>query len=1166
MRILPANYLVLIFCLSILLNPAIGYSQAVWTKWVKIDNPAIGDTVLISNEFLSGSGMIYSKYGDIDTVSKFVELPQFGIKLVYLKDSLVNRIYFMYQIQSKSLYKSQQKVLNQIPNLEYLGSGDSVSIKVKAKDEYDLFGNSKLEKNGSLTRGITVGSNQDASLESGLRLDLSGEIADSISIIANLTDQSTPIQPDGSTQNLREFDRVYIQVKSPRHNLEVGDIDVTFNQSSFAYINRRLQGIQYGTSAFKTKHNYLATVAKGIFRSQPFQGIEGVQGPYRLIGNQAEPFIVVIAGTERVYLDGKLLTRGEDQDYIIDYGIGEIYFMPKLIINQRNRITVDFQYLNQDFSRTLVAAEAVSDPIFNQKMTIGASFIKESDNDNSLAQLSLSNEDIYLLENAGDDDDKAVTTGVKPFNQIDERTSNGIVYLRKDTLINGNRVTFFEFVDSGTPNENVFTVRFSRSTNGLGSYERAESRVNGLVYRFVGQGFGAYDTLKTLPRPLDHQMISLRSELKPVNGVNLKSEWAISIFDKNKFSTIDDSDNSDQAVFQELTVFKKADWAEISGKYSYKYNGERFRYFDRPEEIDFQRKWNLNSFTISKQQIHDFSTIIKFSPKTSLDVDGGLIERSDFTGNRIKSAIESREKGKLAFSITNEWIQSEDAIALTNGKWINHQAEVSYPFRLNEYGLEPFLKAIYDVREQKDLALNELNSSSYGQYSASSGIHFLPKSKFTFAYEFTLRDDASVYLGELKQDRRNYIQTISFKTRDLHQFQTANVFTFQKQIATKSLLNPGITNNDAVYLQSKSNYRSKSSAFEINLYYNVNSQRTALLQETYIETGPELGQYVWDDLNNDGQKQIDEFFPEQTPNEGTFLKQFLPSDNLFPTINLIARWRFNVNPSKLFSKRITSNAKKWAKLFNLSMQIDIREKSITQNLSDIYLLQLNSFQNDSTTITGRINLRTSLHLLPLNRFFSIRMGLDNGKSKNRQVFGSESNKINTYRIEILNRWNRNLNFNHELKISEEERSNIEIGSRSFRIQGLGLQSTIQVNQSRNINYSAEIGLNKNTDSKIGQNAKSTVLKIAGTTRLLVGERWQGSGRLQWRSIDLTGNSSSLGNFELTEGGGEGANWLWSVQASYRNSSFVQTSFNYDGRTIKNRPTIHTFRLVIRALF
>lgn len=1152
--------------MSFLLNLSIGYSQDVLTKWVKIDNPVVGDTILILSGFQSGSGAIYSKFGDKDTVSKFVELPQLGIQLVYLKDSLENRIYFSYQILSKSLFKSQQKVLNQIPNLEYLGSGDSASIKIKTKEENDLFGNSKLEKNGSLTRGITVGSNQDASLESGLRLDLSGEIADSISIIANLTDQSTPIQPDGSTQNLREFDRVYIQVKSPRHNLEVGDIDVAFNQSSFAYINRRLQGIQYGTSAFKSKHKYLATVAKGIFRSQQFQGIEGVQGPYRLTGNQAEPFIVVIAGTERVYLDGKLLTRGEDQDYIIDYGIGEIYFMPKLIINQRNRITVDFQYLNQDFSRTLVAAEAVSDPMFNQKLTLGASYIRETDNDNTLAQLSLTENDIFLLENAGNDDTKAVTTGVQAFNRNDDRTTNGIVYQRKDTLINGNRATYFEYVDSGSVIENVFTVRFSRSTNGLGSYERAESGVNGVVYRFVGQGSGAYDTLKTLPRPIDHQMISLRSELKPANGVNLKSEWSTSIFDKNKFSTINDGDNSDQAVSQELTVFKKADWAEISGKYTYKYNGERFRYFDRQEEIDFQRKWNLNSFEISKQHIHDFRSSVKFSPQTHVEVDGGLIERSDFLGNRFKSAIGSREKGKLAFRISNEWVQSEDAIFLTKGKWINHQAEVSYPFKLNEFGLEPFLKAIYDVREQKDITLNELNSSSYGQYSASSGIRFLPKSNFTFDYEFTLRDDASVYSGELKQDRRNYIQTFSFKTRNLQQFQSENIFTFQKQIANENLLNSGITNNDAVYLQSKSNYRSESSAFETNLYYDVNSQRTALLQETYIETGPELGQYVWEDLNNDGQKQIDEFFPEQTPNEGTYLKQFLPSDDLFPTINLIARWRFNVNPSKLFSKRSTSSAKKWADLFNLSMQIDIREKSISENLSDIYLLKLNTFQNDTTTITGRINFRTSLHLLPLNRFFSIRLGLDNGKSKNRQVFGSESNLIKAYRIEILNRWNRYLNFNHEFKLSEEQRSNIEIGSRSFSIQGLGWQTNVQVNQSRNVNYSADFGLNKNTDSKLGQNAESTVLKIAGTTRLLIGERWQGSGRLQWRRIDLTGNSSSLGNFELTEGAGEGANWLWSVQASYRNSSFVQTSFNYDGRTIKDRPTIHTFRLVIRALF
>jgi hypothetical protein len=62
----------------------------------------------------------------------------------------------------------------------------------------DLFGDSQLNRSGSLTRGISFGTNRDFSLESGLRFELSGYITEDVEVLATLTDQTTPIQPDGA--------------------------------------------------------------------------------------------------------------------------------------------------------------------------------------------------------------------------------------------------------------------------------------------------------------------------------------------------------------------------------------------------------------------------------------------------------------------------------------------------------------------------------------------------------------------------------------------------------------------------------------------------------------------------------------------------------------------------------------------------------------------------------------------------------------------------------------------------------------------------------------------------------------------------------------------------------------------------------------------------------
>ena len=231
----------------------------------------------------------------------------------------------------------------------------------------------KLTIGGHKSISVTAGSQH--AVHQALQLRISGEVAEGVNLLAVLSDRNLPIGQQGGSKRLQELDRVFFQVDADQVSATLGDLDVAFDGTVFGRYRRQLQGARVFAHREKGQVAAFGAVSRGRWETRRLVTIEGFQGPYSLSGGGL--WGQIVPESERVYLNGRLLNRGDGADYTIDYERGHVAFTPEIPIGVESRVTVEYQVIDAGMRSRLMGME--SSVSLAEGVSVGTTLIRESD-------------------------------------------------------------------------------------------------------------------------------------------------------------------------------------------------------------------------------------------------------------------------------------------------------------------------------------------------------------------------------------------------------------------------------------------------------------------------------------------------------------------------------------------------------------------------------------------------------------------------------------------------------------------------------------------------------------------------------------------------------------------------------------------------------------------
>ena len=1033
---------------------------------------------------------------------------------------------------------------------------------VESREE--LFASPGIDKSGVLSRGISFGNRQDVFVNSNLNLQMQGELGDGIKLNAVISDQNIPFQPEGNTQQIQEFDQIFINLDHKNWGINAGDILLEKQDAFYMKYFKKVQGVNFEvknkTDSSQHKSYVAASLAKGKFNSVLLEQIEGVQGPYRLEGISGEKFIIVVANSEKIFLDGKLLKRGFDFDYVIDYNTSEIIFMNSLVITKFSRIRVDFEYTERNFSRSVYAFGHQQS---NDKISIGFNYFNEKDNKRQPINNTFSLSELELLESIGDSIQYAYLSSVNPFQPEDV---DKILYAKLDS----NGFEIYKYSNSPFK-DTLFTVDFSEVGAGRGDYLQEISTVNGRVYKWVGKNQGSFLPIRILPTPNKRQMIALNADFNLNKNTKIVSEFVMSDKDVNLFS---DSSNRDNIGFAmrlgiENNHFKLSNKWIMNTSFDYQLQEKKFNALDRIRDVDFERDWNaidtekatenLLNATIHLKDTSGNNLIYKASYRNKKELVNGLQHTLEFD-NKFFSFL--RVRGKSFLMDNENQIQTAQwrRVFINPELNIKNRSKIGYEFNFDKNKVtqgNTILRPLMNYDEQ--VFYIKSGDSTQGSLLIEHRLRkdYLPVANQLDWFNSNWNDNANTtsitYSGNIG-DNNNFKITSSYRN-----------------LQTKDTL---AVNQDEQNILGRLDWNSNSFSKHIssNVTYTVNSSRELIREVQFIPVLQSQGTHIWIDYNSDGVKDLDEFqqtIEGVTVGSDTLYAKFLfPTSQYTPAFTHNFNYRFNAKAPVKWRKK--KGIKYFASKFDNTSFLIIDKKTTNPDINS----RLNPFSSsleldglNSEVLSLTRNIRSTLFFDKTNPKHAFDLTRIEQGAKQLLNYGQDGR--------FLQEWKFNSRFLVKNKVtlkftgiqSLRQSKSTYLTSREYDINTNQFNNQAAIQPNKSVRFT--LGYDLKLKNGIADTSRPTSVanEINFETKIRQLSERTITASFKYVNIQFqNGNDRTPIGYEMLEALQPGNNFLWNLNIQQRMSNGLNLTITYEGRKSATSQMVHTGSMQVSALF